>query len=92
MLFPRTPTQRSIVSDAIAPHIRFEDDGWAEADKRILRGAIMDFEVLDLSPTARDHPSRSWMCYSKRLSGMTAYMAHCGGWDYVLFAYSAAEA
>ena len=76
--------------DPAALHIHFEG-AWTEAEKRILRSAITDAEELPLPSTAWAAGSRSWLCYCKRLDGMTAYMAHRAGWDRVLCAYGAAE-
>ena len=78
------------MSDETAPLIRFEGD-WTEPEKRILRGAIADVEGLPLPTTAQATTDRSWMCYCKRLAGMTAYVAHRAGWDRVLSAAGAAE-
>ena len=89
MFTPSHPSRRRYtVPGDIAPHIRFDVD-WIEAEKRILQSAISDAERLNSSATARDRPGRG--CATRRLSGITAYMAHCGGWDYVLFAFSVAE-
>ena len=90
MLFPLTPSRRPVVHDETAPYIRFEGD-WIEAEKRILQGAISDAEGLDLPVTAREYVPGPWMCYCKRLAGMTAYIAHRSGWTHVLHAYGAAE-
>ena len=90
MLFPLTPSWRSIVHDETAPYIRFEGD-WTGAEKRILQGAISDAEGLDHPFTAPGRAPRPWLCYCKRLSGMTAYIAHRAGWTHVLHAYGAAE-
>ena len=78
------------MSDPTAPHIHFEG-AWTEAEKRLLRSAITDVEGLELSSTVWAARPRSWLCYCKRLAGMTAYMAHRAGWDRVLCAYDAAE-
>ena len=74
--------------DPTALHIHFEG-AWTEAEKRLLRCAITDVEALRLASAAP--AARSWLCYCKRLAGMTAYMAHRAGWDRVLCAYGAAE-
>ena len=73
-----------------APDIRFEGD-WTEAEKRILQGAIMDAQGLNHPVAAPGYVPGPWLCYCKRLSGMTAYMAHRAGWTHVLHAYGAAE-
>ena len=74
--------------DPTALPIHFEG-AWTEAEKRLLRSAITDVEERELA-SAIPAP-RSWLCYCKRLAGMTAYMAHRAGWDRVLCAYDAAE-
>lgn len=83
-----TRPRRSIVPDPTALHIHFEG-AWTEAEKRLLRCAIMDVEERALAATAP--AARSWLCYCKRLDGLTACMAHRAGWERVLCAYGAAE-
>ncbi len=61
------------------------------SEERLLRGAITDVEGLNPPSTALATALRSWLCYRKRLFGMTAYMTHRAGWDHVGSAYSAAE-
>ena len=66
--------------------IRFDGD-WTEAEQHVLTCAIADAEGLQ-SPAATEPPAATpWLCYCKRLDGLTVYLAHRAGWQRVLHAY-----
>ena len=70
-----------------AQNIRFDGD-WTPTERRLVESAIADAEGLGASNRAEPSggPSRSWLCYCKRLDRMTVYMAHRAGWRRVLCA------
>lgn len=82
------PSPRSIGPAPSTPSIRFDGD-WTPTARHLVENAIADAEGLHgPASTTPDHgPGRSWLCYCKRLSGMTVYMAHRAGWQRVLYAY-----
>ena len=73
---------------SFAHSIRFDGD-WTSTERRLVENAIADVEGLgEPASNASGHgPNRSWVCYCKRLNGMTVYMAHRAGWQRVLYAY-----
>ena len=73
---------------AFTHSIRFDGD-WTPTERRLVESAIADAEGLDVPVSMEPHGTlnRSWLCYCKRLSGLTVYMAHRAGWRRVLYAY-----
>ena len=88
ILLPVTSRITEIVPGRAAPHIEFEGD-WTDTERQLLRSAIADAEYLQApSHTAIPLP---WLCYCKRLSGLSVYIVHRSGWLNVLHAYRATE-
>ncbi len=78
--------QRHPVHSSIALRIHFDGD-WTQAEQHVLACAIADVEGLQ-APTATESPAvTSWLCYCKRLDGLTVYLAHRAGWQRMLHAY-----
>ncbi len=59
----------------------------AEAEQRVLEGAIADAEKRYAATPTAWPVGKPWICYCKRLSDMVVYMAHRLGWTRVLYAY-----
>ena len=69
-----------------ALRIRFDGD-WTPVEQRVLECAIADAEGLQ-EPAMTEPPTvMPWLCYCKRLDGLTVYLAHRTGWPRVLYAY-----
>ena len=71
---------------SVAHSIRFDGD-WTPTEQRLVERAIADAEGLDDLTEPPHRAARTWLCYCKRLSGMTVYMAHRAGWRRVLYDY-----
>ena len=72
---------------ASTPHpIRFDGD-WTPAEQRLLEGAIADAERFQEPVVTEPRTVTPWLCYCKRLDGLTRYLAHRAGWPCALHAY-----
>ena len=70
--------------------VDFEGD-WTHTEQQVLSGAIADVEKLAESMPQQRQPAKPWLCYCKRLDGVSVYMAHRTGTNNVLYAYGAVE-
>ena len=75
---------------AFSALVNFEGD-WTQTEQQVLNGAIADVEKLAEPMPLQRRPAKPWLCYCKRLDGVSVYMAHRPGTNNVLYAYGAVE-
>ena len=75
---------------AVSALVNFEGD-WTQTEQQVLNGAIADVEKLAEPIPQQRRPATPWLCYCKRLDGVSVYMAYRTGTNNVLYAYGAVE-